>query len=129
MGRPHVLTMRELIRRLPERLAWHFAKSPFWDRKDYSQGGTTKQTVDRLLRLDLETCTPKDVLDCGAWLSAWMRPECRSCQQRVDEVVVFGWDAEEDGDPYEVCRNCLRTACEAAKVPLLVSTSAKATDE
>jgi hypothetical protein len=65
-----------------------------------------KEVYDKLLLLDVETCTQDDVDKCMSRnlnpTCSWVRSFCTNCKQDVEEVILLP-----RCDDIQLCKNCV----------------------
>lgn len=95
-----VITQRDCIRSICNE--WGEAYRPF-DKYD----GDKEEIFNRLLALNLETCSAKDVADIIGNTS-WTDLVCHECGKRTDWILRVGKEPDWETNTACLCRDCAR---------------------
>lgn len=102
-----LLTRRMMIMNVVEAWAAQYGDYP----PDYllNDGMSPHEILKELKKLDLETCSEKDVLDIiGRECTGWTRPtRCYECGDDNEEIAQLSLDGD-DITVYYLCRNCAK---------------------
>lgn len=101
-----IVTMRELIRSVPEHWRASYERTEYWLSDRW--GESKQETYKRLLKLNLETCTPADVT-AVIGNSSWTYLRCDECGASVDQVLMFG-TAGYETSTHSLCAKCVHAA-------------------
>ena len=104
MRRMKVVTKRELIQGV--RFRWikeHGHMNP----KSRMYNGTVQEIRDKVMSLDLDTCSEEDVVDAMGHAS-WVWNRCDCCGESVQELIRFGDEPDYEANWQDICLNCLR---------------------
>lgn len=94
----HEISQRQLILNVCNK--WRKQYEPF--DKHYPD----KRTIyENLKKLDLETCSAKDVAD-AIGNSTWTRMTCSECRKDVDWVIQVGQEPDYESETANLCRDC-----------------------
>ena len=106
--KPQLVTTRREIRTVVER----------W-RRQYPEGqchARMEETYERLLRLDLETCSAEDV-NAAIGNNSWTHIDCDGCGQDVGAAVTVGQEPDYESSTATLCKSCLLAALKLMETP------------
>jgi hypothetical protein len=110
-------TLRDRIRRLPDRWSARWAHLPTWTEMSHYQGGSPKMVHERICRLNLETCTLDDIRNIAPFLTSWVNATCDGCHMIADSLVLFDevTDYEDTEETVVMCEKCLSRGLSALR--------------
>ena len=94
------ISQRQLIQTVVKRWEAHCNSSPY----DWKF-----EALAKLRKLDLDTCSAKDVNDIIG-NSSWTRLKCDDCQKETDFVLVLGEEPDFESNTARLCRYCVLAA-------------------
>ena len=72
-------------------------------------GSIPRETFEKLTKLDLHTCSEKDVENIIG-NPGWTQIFCEQCRESVDQAVYVGQPLDFGSSTALICKNCLQKA-------------------
>ncbi len=104
----NITTIREIIKSVPDKWKRRYYDATYTQEDQWRVGlnRPTKETYDKLIKLDLETASKEDIAQIIG-NDSWTRLNCDQCNREVDKVIRLGEVEDYESATAYICPDCL----------------------